>query len=120
MVMSVAEQLTERGAVVRAFLGVHLDSKFSAEAAARLGLPRAAGARVSGITPGSPAEQAQIRVGDVILQFNGNRIEDDGHLVNLVSTTPIEKEVSVTLYREGRPLSVRVKVGDRGQFEPEK
>lgn len=119
MVMSVARQLIERGAVVRAFLGVHLDSKFSPEAAAKLGLPRVQGARVSGVTPGSPAELAQIHLGDVILQFDGQRIEDDGHLVNLVSNTPIEKEVSLTIFREGRSLGLRVKVGDRGKFEPE-
>jgi serine protease Do len=120
MVKSVAMQLIERGAVVRAFLGVHLDSKFGPEAAARLGLPRVEGARVSGVTPGSPAEQAQIQVGDIILQFDGQRIEDDGHLVNLVSTTPLEKEVAVTVYRDGKPVGVRVKVSDRGRFEPER
>ena len=120
MAMSVARQLIERGAVVRAFLGVQLDSKFTGEAAAKLGLPRMEGARVSGVTSGSPAELAQIHVGDVILQFEGQRIEDDGHLVNLVSTTPLEKEVSMTIFREGRSVAVRVKVGDRGRFEPEK
>jgi serine protease Do len=119
MAMSVATQLIERGAVVRAFLGVHLDSKFNAEAAARLGLSRCEGARVSGITPGSPAEIAQLQVGDVILQFEGRRIEDDGHLVNLVSVTPVEKDVSLTIFRQGRTTAVRLKVGDRGQFEPE-
>jgi serine protease Do len=118
MAMAVATQLIERGAVVRAFLGVQLDSKFSPEAAHKLGLPRAEGARVSGVTAGSPAALANIRVGDVILQFEGQRIEDDGHLVNLVSNTPLEKEVSMTIYRDGRPVSLKVKVGDRGQFEP--
>jgi serine protease Do len=120
MVMLVARQLTERGAVVRAFLGVHLDSKFGPESAARLGLPRLAGARVSGITSGSPAEHAQLRVGDVILQFEGQRIEDDGHLINLVSNTPVEKMVSITVFRDGKSLPMRVKVGDRGKFEPER
>lgn len=120
MAMSVATQLIERGAVVRAFLGVHLDSKFSPEAAVKLGLPRMQGARVSGITSGSPAELASIRVGDVILQFEGQRIEDDGHLVNLVSNTPVEKEVSLTIYREGKALPMRVKVGDRVRYEPER
>jgi len=119
MAMSVARQLIERGAVVRAFLGVHLDSKFSPEAAARLGLPRMEGARVSGITSGSPAELANIRVGDVILQFEGQRIEDDGHLVNLVSNTPIEKEVALTIFRDGKSVPLRVKVGDRVHYEPE-
>lgn len=120
MVMNVAEQLINRGSVVRAFLGVHLDSRFSPEQAAKLGLPRVEGARVSGITPGSPAELAKFQVGDVILQYEGKRIEDDGHLVNLVSRTPIEKEVSVLIFRESKPISLRVKVGDRGRFEPER
>lgn len=120
MAMSVATQLIERGAVVRAFLGVHLDSKFSPEAAAKLGLPRMEGARVSGITAGSPAALANIRVGDVILQFEGQLIEDDGHLVNLVSNTPVEKEVSLTIFRDGRTVPLRVKVGDRVRYEPER
>jgi serine protease Do len=120
MAMSVATQLVERGAVVRAFLGVHLDSKFSPEAAARLGLPKMEGARVSGITAGSPAELANIRVGDVILRFEGQRIEDDGHLVNLVSNTPVEKEVSLTIFRDGKSVPLRVKVGDRVRYEPER
>jgi serine protease Do len=119
MAMNVCEQLIERGSVVRAFLGVHLDAKFSPEMAARLGLPRYEGARVSGITPDSPAAKAAIRVGDVILKYDNARIEDDGHLVNLVSLTPVEKEVSLMIYREGRPVSIRVKVGDRGNYEPE-
>jgi serine protease Do len=119
MAITVCRQLLERGTVTRAFLGVHLDSKFTPEMATRLGLPRAEGARVSGITPNSPAAHAELKVGDVIMQFNNTRIEDDGHLVNLVSLTPVEKEVALVLYREGRPVSVRVKVGDRGQFEPE-
>lgn len=120
MAMAVARQLIERGAVVRAFLGVQLDSKFSPEAAHRLGLPRMEGARVSGVTAGSPAALANLRVGDVILKFEGQRIEDDGHLVNLVSNTPLEKEVSMTIFRDGKPVALKVKVGDRGQFEPER
>ena len=119
MAITVCRQLLEHGAVSRAFLGVHLDSKFTPEMATKLGLPRAEGARVSGITPNSPAAHAELKVGDVITQFNNTRIEDDGHLVNLVSLTAIEKEISLVLYREGRPVSLRVKVGDRGQFEPE-
>ncbi len=117
MAMSVAKQLTENGSVVRAFMGVHLDSKFSPEIAARIGLSRVEGARVSGVSAGSPAERAEIKVGDVILQYDGHRIEDDGHLVNLVSSTPLEKEVSVLLYREGRSVPVRLKVRDRGEYE---
>lgn len=120
MVMHVAKQLVERGSVTRAFLGVHLDSKFTAETAARLGLPRVQGARVSGITPKSPAERSKLSVGDVILQFDGVRIDDDNHLVNLVSLTPVEKDVPVIVFREGKAVSLTVRVGDRNAFEPER
>lgn len=119
MVMYVAKQLIERGAVTRAFLGVHLDSKFSPEAAARAGLPRLQGARVSGITPNSPAANSALSVGDVIILFDGKRIEDDNHLVNLVSLTPVDKDVPVVIYRNGRQQSLTVRVGDRNTYEPE-
>ena len=51
--------------------------------------------------------------GDVILEFDGTRIEDDMHLINLVSLTPVHKEVDIRLLREGRPLILRVRVANR-------
>ena len=113
MVMLIADQLVEHGAVVRAYLGVRLDSGFGPEAAARLGLPRPQGARVTGITKNSPAESAEIAIDDVILEFDGKRVEDDNHLINLVSLTPVNKDVELRLIRGGRPLTLRVRVGNR-------
>jgi serine protease Do len=117
MVMHIATQLVERGSVSRAYLGVRLDSKFGPEAAARLGLPRPQGASVIGITPKSPAEIADLRAGDVILEFDGARIDDDNHLISRVSLTPVNNEVDVLVFRDGKPITVKVKVGDRQQFE---
>jgi serine protease Do len=116
MVMVVADQLIERGTVVRAYLGVKLDSAFGPTEAAQLGLPRPEGTRVSGITRNSPAEQARIQIGDVIIQYDGTRIEDDAHLINLVSLTPVNKEVEVRLLRDGRPISLRLRVANRAQM----
>ena len=70
MVMIIANQLVATGQVRRAFLGVSLDSKFGADSAVQLGLPRLMGAKVSGITPDSPAANAQLQVGDIILRFD--------------------------------------------------
>jgi serine protease Do len=117
MAKVVATQLVTQGKVTRAFLGVHLDSRFNADAAARLGLPVSYGARVTGITPKSPADGRDVKIGDVILQFNGVRIEDDNHLVNLVSLTPVNQEVEVLLFRDGQTHSVKVKVGYRADYE---
>ena len=117
MAKVVATQLVTEGKVTRAFLGVHLDSQFSAEAAIRAGLPSRQGARVTAITPNSPASRADVKVGDIILQFDGHRIVDDNHLVNLVSLTPVKKPVEVVIFRDGQPRTIEVAVGQRSDFE---
>jgi serine protease Do len=116
MVMVIADQLIERGTVVRAYLGVRLDSNFGPSEATKAGLTKPEGARVTGITQNSPAEQARIAVGDVILDYDGVHVEDDMHLINLVGHTPVHKEVDVRLLREGRPLMLKVRVANRAQM----
>ena len=116
MAIGVARQLISNGSVVRAFLGVTLDSKFTAEMAERFGLPRRTGAHIIRITPGSPAERAQLRVGDVILNFKGIPIDDDSHLVNVISLTEVGTEVPVVVFRGGQMLTVRTTVGGYDQY----
>lgn len=116
MFMTVGRQLIETGTVARAFLGVNLNSKFGPAMAAELGLPRLVGAHVMGITPKSPAEAAKFQPGDVILEFNDTPIEDEAHLVNLVSLTEIGKSVPVVIFRDRKPLTITVEVGDRSKF----
>ncbi len=118
MVMTVAQQLITNGSVVRAYLGVHLDSSFGPEDAIRLGLSRPSGARVTGVNPQSPAEAAGLKIGDVILQFDEVRIEDDDHLVNLVSLTPVGKQVGLLVVRDGKSLPMKVSVGNRADMKP--
>ena len=116
MFMLVARQLVERGQVSRAFMGVTLDSTFGPAMAAEVGLPRPIGARVTKVTPDSPAAAARLQVGDVILQFNDVLVEDDGHLVNMVNLTEIGKEVSLVVFRNRQSMPLKVKVGDRSSF----
>jgi len=120
MVMKVARQLIEEGSVRRAYLGVHLDSGFGARAAARLGLPRPLGALVNGIRPNSPAADSDLAVGDVVVRFDGVEVEDDAHLINIVGLTEIGKEVPLVVFREGRNVEFRVRVGNREKFEQPK
>jgi len=117
MFMRVATQLADRGNVVRAYLGVQLDRRFGAAKAVELGLPYPSGALVSGITAKSPAESAELQVGDVIYRLDDVRVEDDDHLVNLVSLKPVGKEIEIVVYRSGKPIVLKVRVGDRGDFE---
>jgi serine protease Do len=117
MVMFVAEQLVENGSVSRAYLGVTLDRRFSQRTADRLALVRPVGARVSGVTKGGPAENAGVRIDDVILEYNGVPVDDDDHLVSLVSTTPAGRTVPLRVYRDRRSQMIDVPVGVREAFE---
>ena len=117
MVMFVARQLVETGTVSRAYLGVALDKKFTLATAHKLGMTRPVGARVTGITPGSPAEEIGLLPNDVVLEFAGNPIEDDDHLVSMVSMTPTNQEVRVRVFRNGQPLSLEVTLASREAFE---
>jgi serine protease Do len=117
MCMFICRQLIETGKVTRAFLGVNLDSRFGAAMAAEIGLPAPMGARVLSITKGSPAEAARLQAGDVILQINGVRVEDDGHLINLVSVIEVGKKAPLLIFRDGKTMTISVEVGDRSRFD---
>ena len=112
MVMAVARQLIERGSVQRAYLGITMDRNFGPTAAARLGMPRPQGALIEKVGPDSPAEEAGMRVGDVVLQFADVSVDDFTHLRNLVSLTEVNTEVSVVIFRDQQELALTVKVGD--------
>jgi serine protease Do len=116
MFMIVGRQLIEFGKVTRAFLGVNLDSTFGPAMAAEVGLPCPMGARVSSISRNSPAAAAGLEVGDVILEFNHLRVEDDAHLVNVVSLTGVGQKVPVLVWRNRATHALEVLVGDRDAF----
>lgn len=104
MAIVVAEQLVSRGKLQRSYLGVQLENAFDQFTAQRLGLSAPVGALVKSILPDSPAARAGVQVGDVIVEFSGMRIENDGHLVKTVGLTPVGRSVSLLLYRNGSPL----------------
>jgi serine protease Do len=118
LAMAVARQLVRRGGVSQAYLGVTLDAEFVPELALKYGVPSPTGALVKAVTPGSPAEAADLRRGDLIVDYNGIRVEDDSHLVNLVSLTPVDQKVAIGLIRGGKPLTVQTQVVNRSDFEP--
>jgi len=116
MFMHVARQLIETGKVSRAFLGVTLDRSFGAAMAGELGLPRPLGARVTMVHAGSPAVTAGLREGDVVLQFDGVPVDNDGHLVNLVRLTQPGKEVPLLIYRDRQTTTLRAKLADAANY----
>lgn len=109
----VVDQLLEHGRVQRAFLGVRLDEEFDDVAARRLKLKRVQGARVVQVYGDTPAEVAGLQIDDVVLTFDGQKIEDQSHLIHLVSLTPVNKTVRMEVMREGAKVTVDVRLSER-------
>jgi len=118
IVARVARQLVNDNRVARGFLGVKLDGQFDEKQAEALGLERLSGTRITVVEPKSPAERAALRVNDVILVYNGVRVERDTHLIGLVKLTEVGRRVPIVIYRDGHPLSLFVEIGDMSDFAP--
>jgi serine protease Do len=103
-------QLETKGSVTRGYLGVSVQA-ITPELAKGLKLKGTKGALVADVTKGGPAEAAGIKRGDVILRFDGKEIAEMSALPPLVAATPIDKEVPVTILRNGAEQTLPVKVG---------
>jgi serine protease Do len=113
----IAHALVDNHKIPRGFLGVKLDINFNQQRAQALGMPTLAGTRVSKVEPKSPAERANLRVNDVILEFNGVRIDQDIHLISLVKLTEIGRKVPVTIFRDGKQMNVDVEIADSSNYK---
>lgn len=117
MAMVVVGQLLDKKVVRGAYLGVRMDHDFTDSTALKLGLSHARGVRITGVTRNSPAAKAKIVPNDVILSFNGTLLEDDDHLANLVSLTPVGNKVTLLLLRERKPMRMEVQLASRPESE---
>ncbi len=120
MAMQIASELTEFGYVRRGFLGVSLDSSYTTAIAVEVGLNTRFGARVSAITPDSPASTTDLQVGDIILKFDSKVVENDSHLVSQVSQTSIGRRVELEVFRNGKRTAVHAVIRDRDEFQVRK
>lgn len=117
LVRRVVEQLLEHGKVERAYLGVKLNPNFDSETAARLQLDRVRGAHVVEVYAKTPASRANLKFDDVILSFDGIDVQDENHLINLVSLTPVGKQVRLVILRGNVRVTIQVTLGDRESLE---
>ena len=114
----VGRQLVESNRVARGYLGVKLDGGFDERQARALGLDDLAGTRITLVEPQSPAEEAALKINDVILEYNGIRVERDSHLIGLVKLTEVGQRVPLVILRDGRPLNLFVEIADMSQYTP--
>jgi serine protease Do len=108
-VMRVTDQIRKTGKVTRGRLGVQI-SEVTTDVAESLGLGRARGAEVAMVEPGGPADKAGVKVGDIILKFNGKDIDRSSDLPRLVGGSAVGSRASVTVWRRGSQLDLPVTI----------
>lgn len=108
-----------QGKVVRGWLGVMIQ-KITPELKETLNLKDDKGALVSDVSPDSPAHKAGIKRGDVIVSFDGQKVDEMKDLPYIVGSTPVDKGVTVKVIRKGKKKSFKIKVGElKEEGEPE-
>jgi serine protease Do len=111
LVKELLPQLKGKGKVTRGYLGV-LIQKVTPEIADSLGMDRGRGALVANISKDGPAEKAGVKVGDVIIEFDGKEIKDSGDLPIIVARTPVDRRVRMKVLRDKKELQLTVSVGE--------
>jgi serine protease Do len=117
MVRDVIAQLRTSGMVRRGYVGVNIQP-VTDDIAEGMGLPSAAGALISNVTPNGPAAKAGIRTGDIILGFDGKKVPDPRTLSRIAAATQIGRTVNVDVLRNRQHLTLRLTVQRLNEAAP--
>ena len=115
--VQVKDDLMQSGKVTRGRIGVQIQDVNQALANS-FGLPKPQGALISGVEPGSPAEKAGLKSGDVVLGVNGKEINQLSELSGAIAATKPGNNARLQVWREGKSRDVDVKVAEL--LEPQK
>jgi serine protease Do len=114
----IMNSLVQTGKVVRGFLGVTIQD-ITPDLVEQFHLKSSGGAIVSDVTGESPAEQAGVKSGDVVLEYDGKAVVDSRRLKFAVAATEPGSEVKMLVLRDGKENSLTVKVGEQpGDRQP--
>ncbi|OLC80839.1 MAG: serine protease, partial [Nitrospirae bacterium 13_1_40CM_3_62_11] len=112
MAQPVYDSLVKTGKVVRGYLGVGIQ-EVTQDLAKSFGLTQTQGALVSDVNEDSPAEQAGIKQGDVIIGYQGSSVQDPVALQRSVTRTPIGTKAAVKVARNGNEMDLTVTIGEQ-------
>ncbi len=114
MITAVMDQLEQYGEVRRGQLGVQIQDLTGAmETALQTGAGK--GALVTSVVPGSAAEKAGLEVSDVIVAVDEERVDSGRDLRNIVGLLPLNQEVTLQVYREGKRQAIKAVIGGEQQ-----
>ncbi|MCG3173355.1 MAG: hypothetical protein GMKNLPBB_01552 [Myxococcota bacterium] len=110
MVKEVLPQLREKGKVVRSWLGVKIQ-QVTGDLADSFGMAKPSGALVAEVVPDGPSARAGLKNGDVIIEFDGKKIEESSDLPWFASTAGVGRQVTLKIIRGGKEQQIRVTLG---------
>jgi serine protease Do len=105
----IIDRLTRYGWLRPGYIGVKIE-EVTPDMALALGMAQAQGSVVANVQPDSPAEAAGLRVGDVIVSLNNAGPSDERALLRTIATTPIGQEMTIALWRDGKPATLKLTV----------
>ncbi|GAB7127098.1 Do family serine endopeptidase [Silvimonas sp. JCM 19000] len=111
-VRQVMEAIIKDGKVTRGWLGVEAQD-VTPELAASFKLVPAHGALIAGVVRGSPADKSGIRPGDILLTVGKKDVRDSSAMLNQIAELKPDDTVEMHVYRNGKDLTLQVKVGKR-------
>jgi serine protease Do len=97
------------------FLGIGV-AEIDSERAKALKLKEARGVEVARVEEDSPAAKAGIETGDVVLEYNGERVEGAEQFVRLVRETPVGRQAKILISRKGATQTLTATIGSRSVF----
>jgi len=117
LAMDVAQQIRDTGSVARGYLGV-LIQDVDRDLAESFGLDQPKGALVSKVLPNTPAAEAGLQVGDIIVSFNGKPVRRSGELPPMVGASRVDTDAELEIIRDGRSLRKSIHIAQLPADEP--
>jgi serine protease Do len=109
--LDVSRQLKSQGKVTRGRIGIAIQP-VTKELARSFKLDEATGALVINVEKGGPADKSDVRVGDVVLEWNGEQIDEPNELPRLVAATRPGSLAHLALWRDGKRQTLELRVGE--------
>src|SRR5882724_9174885 len=116
--LSVYDQLIKSGRVTRGSIGVSFQEELGTNQITLKSLGAPYGVVIEDVAPGSPAEKAGLKGGDVITAINGTAVKTGNDLVNPIASAPIGSKVKITYYRDKQMKETSATVEDRTRVFP--
>jgi len=116
--ISVYDQIVKSGRVTRGSIGVSFQEDLGTNQITLKALGAPYGVVIEGVEPGSPAEKAGLKGGDVISAINGQAVKTGNDLVNPIASAPIGSKVKITYYRDKQQKDTTATVEDRTHVFP--